>query len=126
MVLKKITNKGEKDICLPWGQFTYKLPVGGVIENPPAAVITALLERYQGLEVEDYTVEDVVPVEVMAEIEHKRKVAQDALDKLNPKKEVKVEEVKGEEVKPVVTKVDAPQIVKKAGRPKKGSDAVVA
>ena len=120
MVLKKLINRGEKDICLPWGQFTYKLPVGGFIDNPPAAVITAMQERYQGVEVEEYVVENVVPIEVLAQIEHKRKVAQDAIDKLAPKVEIKAEEVK-----PVEVKVDIPQtFVKKAGRPKKVSDAV--
>lgn len=45
MVLKVI-NKSDKDICLPWGQWNYKIPAGGELINPPTAVITDMLERY--------------------------------------------------------------------------------
>lgn len=46
MVLKVI-NKSDKDICLPWGQWNYKIPVGGELVNIPTDVVEAMKERYK-------------------------------------------------------------------------------
>ena len=69
MVLKYLVNNTDKDVTLPWGQWSYTVPANGKLMSPPTVVATAMRERYPFIElmVEEEVVEEEPIVEESVE-----------------------------------------------------------
>lgn len=52
MVLRRLVNKGDKDITMPWGAWNLTIKAGGYLENQSESVNRAFTDRYPAIELQ--------------------------------------------------------------------------
>lgn len=81
MVLRRLVNKGNKDITMPWGAWNLTIKAGGYLENQSESVNRAFTDRYPAIELQliDTSKSKEEKVEVKEEVKEEIKILESGI-----------------------------------------------